>query len=61
MGVELTDFIPLERVGAIKAFEKAGFIKTNIVRKEKVFHKESTAMQFIMTKEMYQKRKSQHK
>lgn len=54
---ELSDFIPLERIGAIKLFEKAGFINTNIERKESVFDKESIANQFLITKEMYQKRK----
>lgn len=50
---ELSDIIPLDRIGAIKLFKKAGFIYTNLEQKELVFGKESIAKQLIITKEMY--------
>ena len=50
---ELSDFISLDRIGAIKAFEKAGFMHTGIEKKELVFGKESISKQLIITKESY--------
>ena len=50
---ELSDIIPLDRVGAIKTFKKAGFIHTDLEKKELVFGKESIARQLLITKEMY--------
>lgn len=50
---ELSDIIPLDRIGAIKTFKKAGFIHTELEKKELVFGKESIARQLIITKEMY--------
>ena len=45
--------IPLSRTGAIKTFEKAGFIQTDKERKEFIFGKEETSRQLLITKEMY--------
>ena len=42
---ELSDFIPLDRIGAIKSFKKAGFIQTDLEVKGLVFGKESIAKQ----------------
>ena len=50
---ELSDIVPLDRVGAIKSFKKAGFIHTDFVQKELVFGKESIARQLLITREMY--------
>ena len=50
---ELSDMIPLDRIGAIKSFKKAGFIHTDKEEKEKVFGKESISKQLLITKEMY--------
>ena len=50
---ELSDFIPLDRIGAIKSFKKAGFIQTDLEVKGLVFGKESIAKQLIITKELY--------
>ena len=50
---ELSDFIPLDRLGAIKAFKKAGFIHTKLEKKGLVFGKESIARQLLITKESY--------
>lgn len=50
---ELSDMIPLDRVGAIKLFKKAGFIHTDKEEIEKVFGKESISKQLLITKEMY--------
>lgn len=50
---ELSDIIPLDRVGAIQSFKKAGFIHTNLEQKELVFGKESISKQLLITKEMY--------
>lgn len=50
---ELSDMIPLSRTGAIKTFEKAGFIQTDKERKEFIFGKEETSRQLLITKEMY--------
>ncbi len=50
---ELSDIIPLDRIGAIKTFKKAGFIHTELEKKELVFGKESISKQLLITKEMY--------
>ena len=50
---ELSDMIPLDRIGAIKTFKKAGFVHTELEKKELVFGKESIGRQLIITKEMY--------
>lgn len=50
---ELSDIIPLDRIGAIKSFKKAGFIQTELEQKELVFGKESIARQLLITKKMY--------
>ena len=50
---ELSDIIPLDRVGAIETFKKAGFIHTELEEKGFVFGKESVAKQLLITKEMY--------
>ena len=50
---ELSDIIPLDRIGSIKTFKKAGFIHTDLEKKELVFSKESIARQLLITKEMY--------
>lgn len=53
---ELSDIVPLDRTGAIKTFQKAGFIHTDLEQKENVFGKESVARQLIILKEMYKER-----
>ena len=53
---ELSDIIPLDRVGAIKAFKKAGFILTDKEEKNIRFDKEEIARQLLITKEMYYKK-----
>lgn len=50
---ELSDVIPLDRVGAIKTFKKAGFIHTDKEVIEKVFDKVVIAKQLLITKDMY--------
>lgn len=50
---ELSDFVPLDRINAIKAFKKAGFVHTDLEQKESVFGKESIAKQLLITSEMY--------
>ena len=50
---ELSDMVPLDRFGAIKVFKKAGFIHTEKEQIEKVFGKDTTAKQLLITKEMY--------
>ena len=50
---ELSDMIPLDRIGAIKAFKKAGFIHTDKEKIEKVFDKNIEVKQLLITKEMY--------
>ena len=54
---ELSDMIPLDRVGAIKVFKKAGFVHTDLEEKVLKFDKESIARQLLITKEMYFKNK----
>ena len=53
---ELSDIIPLDRIGAIKLFKKAGFIHTDLEQKELVSGKESIAKQLLITREMYMER-----
>ena len=50
---ELSDMIPIERIGAIKSFKKAGFVHTKKEKIEKVFGKDSIAKELLITKEMY--------
>lgn len=50
---ELSDMVPLDRIGAIKVFKKAGFIHTDKEKIEKVFGKDTTVKQLLITKEMY--------
>ena len=50
---ELSDMVPLDRVGAIKSFKKAGFIHTNKEEIKKVFNQDSLAKQLLITKDMY--------
>ena len=50
---ELSDIIPLDRIGAVKVFKKAGFVHTDLEKKELVFGEESIAIQLLITKEMY--------
>ena len=50
---ELSDMVPLDRIGAIKTFKKAGFIHTDNEIIEKVFGKDSVVKQLLITKDMY--------
>ena len=50
---ELSDMVPLDRIGAIKTFKKAGFIHTDKEVIEKVFDKDSVVKQLLITKNMY--------
>ena len=50
---ELFDMVPLDRIGAIKVFKKAGFIHTDKEKIEKVFDKDTVVKQLLITKEMY--------
>lgn len=50
---ELSDIIPLDRIGAIKTFKKAGFIHTNKEIIEKVFGNDIVVKELLITKEMY--------
>lgn len=50
---ELSDMVPLDRVGAIKVFKKAGFLCTNKEVIEKVFDKDVVVKQLLITKDMY--------
>ena len=50
---ELSDMIPLDRVGAIKSFKKAGFINTYKEEKNLKLGKEEVSKQLLITKEMY--------
>lgn len=50
---ELSDMVPLDRIGAIKVFKKAGFIHTDKEKIEKVFDKDIVVKQLLITKEMY--------
>ena len=50
----LTNYlVPLDRIGAIKVFKKAGFIHTDKEKIEKVFDKDIVVKQLLITKEMY--------
>ena len=49
---ELSDMVPLDRIGAIKVFKKAGFIHTDKEKIEKVFGKDTIVKQLLITKEM---------
>ena len=55
---ELSDFIPINRISAIKTFLKAGFIQTNLEKHEKVFGKDCISKQLLLTKKDYLKNKS---
>ena len=50
---ELSDMVPLDRVGAIKTFKKAGFIHTEKEHIEKVFDKTSIVRELLITKDMF--------
>lgn len=50
---ELSDIIPLDRIGAIKTFKKAGFKHTEFEQKKLVFGKESIARQLLIMKDDY--------
>ena len=50
---ELSDFIPIDRVGAINSFKKAGFIHTDKEKKGLVFDNEVVSKQLLITKDMY--------
>ena len=50
---ELSDMVPLDRIGTIKIFKKAGFIHTDKEVIEKVFGKDSVVKQLLITKDMY--------
>ena len=50
---ELSDIISFDRIGAIKTFMHAGFIHTDLEKKELVFGKESIVRQLLITKEKY--------
>lgn len=50
---ELSDIIPLDRIGAIKTFKKAGFKHTEFEQKKLVFSKESIARQLLIMKDDY--------
>ena len=50
---ELSDMVPLDRVGAIKTFKNAGFIHTDKELIEKVFGNDTIAKQLLITKDMY--------
>ncbi len=54
---ELSDMVPLDRVGALKVFKKAGFIHTDNERVEKVFNDDVIVKQLLITKKMYFKNK----
>ena len=50
---ELSDMIPIDRIGATKIFQKAGFIYTDKERVEQVFNENSISKELLITKEMY--------
>lgn len=50
---ELSDMVPLDRIGAITTFKKAGFIHTDKEVIEKVFDQDSIVKQLLITKDMY--------
>ena len=50
---ELSDMVPVDRSGAIKALKKAGFINTDKEKTEKVFGTDTIIKELLITKEMY--------
>ena len=50
---ELSDYIPIDRVGAINTFKKADFIHTDNEYVDKVFDKDIIIKQLLITKDMY--------
>lgn len=55
---ELTDSIPIDRISAIRSFEKAGFTKTENINTDIRFNKPSESIQMIITKDDYFRRKN---
>ena len=53
----LADWFPEERIDAVRLFRKAGFLPTEIRRKELVFGQEKEAVKYLLTKEQYEQRK----
>ena len=53
---ELSDMVPLDRIGAIKVFKEAGFIHTDKEVIEKVFDKDIVVKQLLITRDMYFKK-----
>lgn len=53
----LADWFPEERIDAVRLFRKAGFLPTDIRRKERVFGQEKEAVKYLLTKEQYDQRK----
>lgn len=49
--------VPLDRIGAIKTFKKAGFIHTDKELIEKVFGNDTIVKQLSITKDMYYNKK----
>lgn len=54
---ELSDMIPLDRIGAINCFIKAGFRQTDIINEEIKFGKAVNLRQLLLTKKEYKSRK----
>ena len=50
---ELSDMVPLDRLGALKTFKKAGFIYTAKEIVQNVFDKPIIVKQLLITKEIY--------
>lgn len=50
---ELSDYIPLNRVNAIKTFKKAGFTLTSHFKTELCFNKKQRTQQLLITKKEY--------
>lgn len=53
----MVDWFPEERIDAVRLFRKAGFLPTEIRRKELVFGQEKEAVKYLLTKEQYEQRK----
>lgn len=53
----LSDIIPIDRVGAIKSFKKAGFKETELIKEEFVFGEKQLARQLLITREDYLNRR----
>lgn len=53
----LSDWFPEKRIEAVRLFQKAGFLPTNIRRKELVFGQEKETVKYLLTKEQYEQRK----